>query len=140
LRRETIDALTSWALLVAEERDLRPGLAAADVPELVTFLSTHAEWLAGHEAGGDAVAELERLAARLEQVAKQSRPARVRVGACPEVDCAGELVALVRQRDSLLPSTVRCDMDRDHAWEPHDWLALGRRLQIETTVTWGVSA
>lgn len=186
LRRDTIDALTSWALLVAEERDLHPTtpcprldtlpvtlgpacqdcehascsrttpqtvcgcgrgggtehpLDNRDAPALVAFLSAHAEWLAGHEAGADAIVELGRLAAMLEQVAKQSRPARVRVGACPEVDCIGELVALVRQRDSLLPSTVRCDVDRDHAWEPHDWLALGRRLHGEDApMPWGVSA
>lgn len=181
LRRETVDTLTSWALLVAEERDLRPDIKCArprdvppsiqgpacatcdhdscqqarpylacgcsrdpgrrlpdsgahrlnaeDVPALISFLSTHAAWLAGHVAALDAIAELSRIAYALEEVIRQSRPASVRLGDCPEVDCGGQLTALVRRDDAMLPSTVRCNIERDHAWEPHDWPALGRRLE-----------
>lgn len=130
LRRETVDTLTSWALLVAEERDLHPDIDTADVPALVSFLSTHAAWLAGHVAGLDALAELSRVACSLEEVVRQSRPAKVRVGACPEPECEGTLTAVVRRSDTLLPSVVRCDSGkRDHSWSPHDWPALGRRLK-----------
>ena len=133
LRRETVDTLTSWALLVAEERDLRPGIAAGDVGALTSLLSTHAAWLSGHEAADDAVYELERLATELEDIAKQRRPARVRIAPCPEMDaegapCTGRLVATVRRDDTLLPPTIRCDLNRDHAWEAQDWRGLGRRV------------
>jgi hypothetical protein len=46
LRRQTVDTLTSWALLVCEERDLRGPAKPGDVAALTSFLAAHAEWLA----------------------------------------------------------------------------------------------
>lgn len=128
LRRETVDILTSWALLVAEERDLCPDIDTADVPALVSFLSTHAAWLAGHVAGLDALAELSRVARSLEEVVRQTRPARVKISPCPEDGCGGTLKATVRRDEDLLPSTIVCDADGEHAWTTWAWHALGRRV------------
>lgn len=52
----------------------------------------------------------------------------VPIGRCPEDDCEGELTAVVRQADSLLPSDVRCDVNPEHLWTADQWHALGRRM------------
>lgn len=127
-RRTTIDRLTSWALLVAQERDLRPGIAASDVPALVRFLGVHAEWLVQHD-GRHVVDELTECARELEQIVRQSQPVRVDLGPCPEVGCDGLLRAVVRRSDDYLPSRVRCNAEAAHTWEPNDWHALGRRTK-----------
>jgi hypothetical protein len=120
LRRQTVDTLTSWALLVAEERDLRTGIAGSDVAALTSFLSAHAEWLAGFD-GQYAAHELGRLAHALEQVVRQTAPARIRrIAPCPEPDCLGILEAIVRKDDDLLPSDVHCSADAGHRWAPHE--------------------
>jgi hypothetical protein len=64
LRRQTVDTLTSWALLVCEERDLRGPAHAGNVAALTSFLAAHAEWLAGFD-GDYAAHELGHLAYRL---------------------------------------------------------------------------
>jgi hypothetical protein len=128
LRRQTVDTLTSWALLVCEERDLRGPAKPGDVAALTSFLAAHAEWLAGFD-GDYAAHELGHLAHQLEQTVRQSFPTRVRnIGPCPEPDCMGELEATVRKDDDLLPSSVFCGADRTHSWRPGEWEALGRRL------------
>jgi hypothetical protein len=129
LRRQTVDTLTSWALLVCEERDLRGPAHAGDVAALTSFLAAHAEWLAGFD-GDYAAHELGHIAYRLEQVVRQTTPARVkRIAPCPEKDCTGTLEAVVRKEDDLLPSHVYCSADRAHTWAPEEWRALRRRLE-----------
>jgi hypothetical protein len=129
LRAETVDTLTSWALLVCQERDLHTTIHAGDVPALTSFLAAHAEWLAGFD-GDHAAHELGHLAHLLEQVVRQTTPARVkRIAECPEPGCPGTLEAVVRKDDDLLPSNVFCSADRAHQWQPGEWHALGRRTQ-----------
>ena len=41
---------------------------------------------------------------------------------------AGTLVALVHDEEDMLPAVVRCDTNREHAWTPGEWPALGRKL------------
>lgn len=54
---------------------------------------------------------------------------------CPEPDCTGTLVAVMRPADDLLPPVVRCDAtdhdnpDNAHAWAADEWLMLGRRIR-----------
>jgi hypothetical protein len=128
LRRQTVDTLTSWALLVCEERDLRGPAKPGDVAALTSFLAAHAEWLAGFD-GDYAAHELGGIAYRLEQVVRQTTPARVkRIGPCPERECGGTLEAIVRKDDDLLPSSVFCSADQAHTWRPGEWEALGKRL------------
>jgi hypothetical protein len=131
LRAETIDALTKWATLVQQERDLHTFIAASDVPALTSFLAAHASWLAGcGDEGRYAAHELGHIAYRLEQIVRQTMPARVkRIAPCPEPGCTGILEAVVRKDEDLLPSNVYCSVDRDHRWDPHEWQALGRRTR-----------
>jgi hypothetical protein len=127
LRRQTVDTLTSWALLVCEERDLK-GPTYPDVQALTSFLAAHAGWLAAFD-GDYAAHELGGIAYQLEQTVRQSFPSRVRnIGPCPEPECSGTLEAIVRKDEDLLPSSVFCVVDRAHSWRPGEWEALGKRL------------
>jgi hypothetical protein len=100
-----------------------------DVAALTSFLAAHAEWFAAFD-GDYAAHELGHLAYRLEQVVRQTTPARVRhIAPCPERDCGGTLEAVVRTEDDLLPSHVYCSADRAHTWAPEEWRALRRRLE-----------
>jgi hypothetical protein len=139
IRRETDACLTSWALLVAEERDLRTNLQAGDVPSVAGFLLIHADWLGDHEAGQAASDEIYRWAGKCTDVVESNRTRRYQVGRCPEVvlddaglelgPCVGNLWALIRQTDTMLPQHIQCDACEEHRWDPHSWPALGRRLQ-----------
>jgi len=130
--------LRSWGQLVMEERDLTLGPRAMTGPDLALFLARHADWLARHEAAEDCTREMARHSRKLEAMAKGRRTRRVILGACPEPSmdeeglllgpCPGTLVALVHDEEDLLPAVVRCDVDREHAWTPSQWPALGRKL------------
>jgi hypothetical protein len=129
LRRQTVDTLTSWARLVCQEQHLHGPAHTGDVDALTRFLSAHAEWLAGFD-GQYAAHELGRLAHALEQVVRQTAPARIRrIAPCPEPGCPGILEAIVRKDDDLLPSDVHCSADAGHRWAPHEWGPLGRRTR-----------
>lgn len=140
IRRDTDACLTSWALMVAEERDLRTGLRAGDVPSVAGFLLIHADWLGDHEAGEAAADEMNGWAGKCTDIVESNRTRRYQVGRCPEVvmddegtelgPCAGNLWALIRQADTMLPRHIQCDADEAHRWDPHAWSALGRRIDI----------
>lgn len=140
-RLQTTQRLSGWALVVAEDRDLHPGLDAGDTLGLARFLVTHAAWLAGHEAGGDARAELKDSAAKIVTLATGSTVRRFRIGACPEHDtseagervpCQGELIAVLRSDAVLLPAMVRCSvLPGMHKWAPGEWEGLGRTMGRE---------
>lgn len=130
--------LRSWGQLVMEERGLTVGPRSDSGPDLALFLARHADWLSRHEAAEDALGELERHARRVESMALGRRTRRVPLGGCPQVvldavgvtigPCSGTLVAVVHEEEEMLPAVVRCDEDREHAWAPSEWPALGRKL------------
>ena len=47
---------------------------------------------------------------------------------CLNEDCGGTLVAVIRDTDELLPTTITCDRC-GQAWPPESWMTLGRRLR-----------
>jgi len=126
LRREAGEQLAAWAHLVAEEQHLNPRLDLRDVVAVCRFLDRHADFLAHHEAGLDAKAEVATIARQVEQLVRQTRPRRFIVGSCPE--CTGLLVALLRNSDALLPSELRCSLHPEHCWTPSEWNGLGVRI------------
>lgn len=137
LRRQVCEVLASWCQLVAEERDLHPGLKDADGPTLAGWLMPHVEWLAGHEAADAVASEVGRIAGSCDAIAREVRRSRVPIGPCVDhqttdlgerVPCPGTLVAYLRSDQDLLPSVVACDADSEHSWEPGRWSTLGRRL------------
>lgn len=141
VRRETAECLASWARLVTEERDLRTALDGGDAHAVAGFLVTHAEWLADHEAGRDAVAEVVRWSGKCLDIVERNRLRRYRLpGKCPEDThdedgttlgpCPGLLTAYIREADTMLPKNVACDGPEMHSWDPWQWPALGRRIVL----------
>ena len=104
-------------------------------PSVEGNTATH---IARHDAAEDVCAEMARHARQIEGMAKGRRARRVVLGGCPQValdenavtigPCEGTLVALVHDEEDMLPAVVRCDTDREHAWTPGEWPALGRKL------------
>lgn len=119
--------LVSWALLIAEERGF--GLPDDTMPALAAYIASSALWLAAHPAAADASAELAELVALAHPIAYPSGTRVVQVGPCPHAGCAGTIRALLRRVDSLLPSSIVCDADDQHAWPASEWLTLGREIR-----------
>ncbi|UED85137.1 hypothetical protein [Streptomyces profundus] len=126
--RSTIrNVLASWGGLVAEERRLAP--PTRDIPTLARFLGRHIEWLARHPAAGDMVDEIRDLTRRARNIAYPNNVRRVPIGGCPDDGCAGELVALIRRQDDVLPSEIVCTVSPSHSWPVTWWTRLARQIR-----------
>lgn len=130
-RSSILGVLSSWATLVIEEFGLAGPRRA--VTPLARFLTRHSNWLAGHEAAGDVSAEVARLVRRAHGVIDPATSRRIPVGGCVEPGCTGDLTALVRPRQPLLPATITCTADDSHHWAGPEWLQLSRRLAATAT-------
>lgn len=130
--------LRSWCQMVMEERDLTEGPRDTGAVSLAMFLARHADWIAAHEAGQDCADELAGHARRIRDLDRGYHARRFQLGPCVEDvhddagietwRCEGNLWALMRQEDDLLPDKVACDVTVEHVWRPGQWPALGRRM------------
>lgn len=123
--------LASWAGLVAGERGITP--PARDVPALARFLGRHADWLSGHSTAGDLVEEIQDLAGTARALAYPDGVRRMHVGGCPDRDCDGDLVALVRTRGGP-PAEIVCSVSPDRSWPVTAWSALARQTRARGEV------
>lgn len=134
------NVVTTWARMVLDERlalpieqriltgirDL-PGGPPADTPGLLRWLAGQCEWLRHQAYGAEALDELDDAAGMVAPAV--DRPAmrtRVAVGPCPEVDCAGQVTALVPARLDI-PAVMRCD-GCGQEWGAQQWARVGRRI------------
>jgi len=129
LQFDCAQQVAAWAHLVWDEQRLRTRLNLMDTVLVCGFLSTHANFLAHHPAGRDAVEEIGWFAGQIVELVRQTKARRTVIGGCP--DCNGQLVAFMRPSDALLPSEVRCSANRDHKWTPWEWTFLGRRIRAK---------
>ena len=127
IRSAILTVLASWAGLVADERRLEP--PARDVPALARFLCRHVEWLTRHPAAGDMADEIQDLTRTARNVAHPNGVRRVRIGYCPDGDCAGDLVAHIRPPGDLLPSEIICTASAGHSWPVTWWTRLARQMR-----------
>ena len=126
-RSAIVGVLSSWSALIADGRRITG--PRRDVGSMAAFLVGHADWLRGHEAAGDGSRELDQLTRQARRVVEPEERSRVRVGACVEPGCAGDLVALVRKGQRRSAHTeVRCSHVAGHRWSGHEWLQLGSRM------------
>ncbi len=119
--------LASWAGLVAAERRLEP--PSRDLPALARFLCRHVDWLIHHPAAGDIADEVQDLARTARNIAYPNSMSRVHIGYCPDGDCGGDLVALIRPHDDLLPSEITCTISSAHSWPVTWWTRLARQIR-----------
>lgn len=130
--------LRSWCQLVMDERDLHTAPQAQTGAGLARWLTTHADWLAAHEAGKDCADEMARHARLIRDLDRGYHARRFQLGPCVEdvhdeagvetYRCTGSLWALMRQEDDLLPDKVACDAVEEHVWRPGEWARLGVRM------------
>ncbi len=125
-RAGIMSALSAWSGLVAQERSV--GKPDRSARALANFLARHSAWLARHEAAAEASREVSELARAAIAAAYPDPSRRVGIGPCVEAGCDGSLTATVHSHDTLLPGEIRCDAERLHRWQVHEWLRLGRLL------------
>jgi hypothetical protein len=115
--------LVSWSLMISEERGIHP--PRDTTAAMGEYLDKHQQWLSAHGTAGDCSDELHELAHGFPRRACYPNPAKVvDVGPCPEPGCGGELTAVVRAQDAMLPSEVTCSAPPEEGQlEPHTWTA-----------------
>ncbi|MFF4830211.1 hypothetical protein [Streptomyces sp. NPDC001315] len=128
-RKAILATLGSWSGLVAAER--RVPAPRRVVRVLADFLVLHAPWLAGHPAVAELTEEIARSAARARRVAHPDLNRKVRIGACVEAGCDGELVASLRAAEPTELATIQCGVHPEHTWAGHQWTQLRRTLREE---------
>ncbi|MFD2118380.1 hypothetical protein ACFSNO_01070 [Streptomyces cirratus] len=126
VRARIVSVLGSWSGLVAQQRGLAapPRTATA----LTAFLLRHTDWLAAHPAAADASEEVARLV-RAGRRAAFPDPARsIRLGACPEPDCAGALALAAHAGEPDAGRVIACDADPAHRWTSDRWSELSHSM------------
>jgi hypothetical protein len=119
--------LASWSQLFAEER----GVAVPDSPEpRVTsgFLRRHLDWACGRDWIDDFANEVFELGRRAYSLLNPSGIRRIEIGPCREPQCDGQLSALVRKTDDVLPSSICCSSCGVEI-TADQWLTYGRRVR-----------
>jgi hypothetical protein len=126
IRSAILTVLASWAGLVAVERRLEP--PARDLPALARFLCGHVGWLTRHPAAGDMADEVQDLTRAARNIAYSNSIRQVHIGYCPDGDCDGDLVALIRPHGDL-PSEIICTISPGHSWPVTWWTKLARQMR-----------
>jgi len=112
--------LGGWTRVVLEECELNTIFYSSDVPALAEFLTTHADWLAGFEAGRDAASEIAQSAQELKAITHPRVKTWMKIGTCPlKVECDGEqdvCGGLVRAYPDKDPKCQKCGTDGVVAW------------------------
>lgn len=130
--------LVGWTRFAIEERGMT--CPQDTVYALSAFIVRQVDWfLAGPGArqfASDFIDDWQ----TARSLADPNQTRRFEVGPCPEPDCEGILVALLRPKDSLLPSHVICDSSPEddegnltHLWPADKWMLLGRRVLAKET-------
>jgi hypothetical protein len=125
LRRHAAEQLGGWVVTMHRQRKLHTVIDLADIIAVCRFLDVHRAWLAERRK---AVEQIGAIAASITELVEQTQPHRILIGRCP--DCAGKLIAILRNADALLPSELRCNINPTHVWTPSQWTGLGQRINI----------
>jgi hypothetical protein len=145
VRAEAHRDLMFWArFLLDEVRDVngdaityRHGTDA--IADLVAFVTVWVEWLVTNmpDDADNLATEAAQHARALRAVVEEIGARRFPIGACIEhgtsdmgerIPCPGQMRAVLRKTDDLLPSEITCSLDAEHAWPASEWLRLGRRI------------
>ena len=119
--------LVSWVRIGLEEGPWT-WVPEDTLPAMSAWLVSRVDWYAARPWADEMARTIADTHGEARRAAYPDPAHRVALGPCPEPDCAGTLVATVRRTDALLPSTIDCDHDAEHAWTADQWHALGRRM------------
>lgn len=131
-RADIRGVLAAWVDLVVEGR--RVTAPARTVTALAAFLARHLDWLAAHEAAGEAAREIHKLVLTSRRAARPEPVRHIKLGACVESACSGVLLARICDNDRLLPSAIVCDIDSSHSWPPSQWHVVRKRMRMRGAI------
>lgn len=101
---------------------------------LAAIVGTNAPWLAARPNAGDTSDRLGYLGRRAYAITTAEPTSVVQIGPCPLLvdgqPCRGQVRALVRRTDALLPLQVTCE-DPEHAWPVEELARLGRWIGLK---------
>lgn len=126
LRRLAQDQLNGWCRVIIEDRPVTNNAtvpSGVDVPGMVTFLATHADWISGHEAATDCRDEVRDLADQVHAITDPFRKEWHRLGSCPfyldEHDqfCTGTVRIHVSAEDDVAECTDCGQFGPSEWWE-----------------------
>lgn len=145
IRAEVAVDLAYWArFLLDEVRDvngetLQHGPTSTHIDELVPFVVRWVDWLLEYlpDDAENLAADARKHARALRGVVQGLGSRKFPIGPCIEhgvsdmgerIPCPGEMTAVLRREDELLPSEIVCTVDNQHHWAASDWMRLGRRI------------
>jgi len=105
LRRFATDVLNGWTRVVMEDRPVSQALPdGTNAPSMCAFLTTHAQWMSGHEAAADCAEELSQVARKVTALVQPKRKTHMDLGTCPlkfetDTPCGGKVRAWPRSED-----------------------------------------
>lgn len=101
---------------------------------LAEFVADNGDWLAARPNAGDTSDRLGYLRRRAYAITTMEPTSVVQIGPCPLLvagqPCTGQVRALVRRTDALLPLQVTCE-DPEHAWPVEELARLGRWIGLK---------
>lgn len=136
VRDSVRNTVTTWVRHIVAERPT--GMLLGTTPTLLRWLAGQCEWLRHQPYGAEALDELDDAVGMVAPAV--DRPAmrtRVAVGPCPEVDCAGQVTALVPARLDI-PAVMRCD-GCGSEWGAQQWARVGRRIMARMEMMGGMT-
>ena len=129
-RQHIVLVLEDWCRIVMTERGLAK--PPATLTGRAAYLVISVDWLSASRYAAEITDSVATAHSEAWNAAYPNPAKRVRLGHCPMPGCEGDLTAIVREHDQLLPASIRCDATRDndepHTWEPDQWSALRRRM------------
>jgi hypothetical protein len=142
VRRDCHHDLRFYATLILEQVNdgtITGRVDAGSIDELTGFVDRWAQLFVEQmpDDGDQCAKDMSKHAETLRGMVRGDQMHRYQVGRCPEltvaddaiVGCKGNLWASMRRGDAMLPKSIVCDLDGEHAWEPYQWAALGKRLE-----------
>lgn len=149
VRLDTFHDLHYWCSFILENMRGANGAALATHVELTidgmtAFVNTWADRIVTDfpDDGQNLGKEVAKHARNLSGIVQETGVRKFPIGGCPEhgtsdmgerIPCPGELRAMLRKDDDLLPSEVACSVDEEHRWAAREWMQLGRRIVTEMT-------
>ena len=100
---------------------------------IAVMLGRHVQWLSAHPAAGECADGFAERVAEARRVAYPTGARVFVVGPCPaqgdDGRCEGQIRAVLRRVDALLPSELLCSDNDEHRWGAGMWLRLGRQMR-----------
>jgi hypothetical protein len=76
----------------------------------------------------DEIHDLTRVA---RNIAYPNNVRRIPIGSCPDRDCDGDLVALIRPDGDIPSSEIICTVSAEHSWPITWWTKLARQIRVQ---------